>query len=175
MKKLFLFLMVFSYGFSCQFMSDPDIYQRKMIDTIKELKFQEKIYCDEDDEKMVYYFDSSDFLQVGLVYNSEDIEKKSVKELSEMFKIFASDSQKIYNLFSKKFNSTKASSIDIDGVEIRMYIETPEEYIMFSKIVLDFEAVDASGYINSDYKSLIKDNFSGLLKMQIYYTDDILY
>ena len=80
MKKIIflLSLVVCGINFSatCKWISDkPTYYEKKMIELIKSNKLENKIYCDLENDKMVYQVinkdGNSENLEIGLIYNEK--------------------------------------------------------------------------------------------------------
>ena len=96
MKKILLLLFLMSWlSFSetCNWISDrPTLYEKMLIDLVKEKKMTDKIYCDIDNEKMIYQLINedgfSDSLEIGLIYNKKERKTLTYKEILNYFYYF---------------------------------------------------------------------------------------
>jgi hypothetical protein len=99
MKKLIVMVVLVCLGMisysegECKWISDPSVYERKEIALVVANKLTDKIYCDEDGDRMVYETGDqwNKELEIGLAYNcSEDC-----KNSDEIETEFTNDVNKI--------------------------------------------------------------------------------
>ena len=96
MKKIIflLSLVVCGINFSatCKWISDkPTYYEKKMIELIKSNKLENKIYCDLENDKMVYQVinkdGNSENLEIGLIYNEKEKKEMTYEVLFDYISI----------------------------------------------------------------------------------------
>ncbi len=178
MKKIFftLFFVLSTYSFSCSYVTEPNIYIRKIIESIKELNYESKIYCDEDEVKMIYYYGNDyEDIEIGLVKHTENFDNLSEDEAIEFTLSLVKDSSKIMKLYSQKMKTIKNTSQNFselpENINFRIYIESEDEVMMTLKTVLSLNDGESAFFFNKDLEEVI--NNKGL--KNYYFTDDIIY
>ena len=161
MKKIIfvLFLMIFGSGFSCAYLSSDDVYQQAVKEIMIKSKLENKLHCDRNNKKMLYYFEGSDYLQIGLDYKSDMSKENFNKVLAEADK----DIDKIYSEMIDSVNKLyKAGKLEygIDGLVFTVYVYKDGNPLMIFKEVIDGSAGKREKFINKD----LKDGFSGDFK-----------
>lgn len=164
MKKLIFLLVLSVISFSnCKYVSDPNADLRTFIEVIKEEKLENKIYCDEDNVKMIYYLNNNKNINIGFVYKVKNLDWVTPEELGKSMKQFGEDVSKI--LDNKKLRSKKYSN----EAYARMYLEDKEGYyLMILRMPLTTREE-----VRIDYNSDLSD--WGFQDMDFYPTNDIVY
>ena len=169
MKKLIVMVVLVCLGMisysegECKWITDPSVYERKEIALVVANKLTDKIYCDEDGDKMVYETGDqwNKELEIGLVYNrGEDF------NFSKMDEEFTNDINKLLP------NNINGSDIIMKPryYNFRLYLKYDDgELYMFSKVTLDTKEDSWTEYLNSGLKDLDTDG------EETFYTDDVIY
>ena len=61
MKKLILFIFLFSMNYGCDFVETKNLIEKRAINSVKELELQDKIVCDEEWKKIIYIVNMKEF------------------------------------------------------------------------------------------------------------------
>ena len=167
MKKIIfmVFLMIFGSGFSCTYLSLEDPYQQAIKEIMIKSKLENKLHCDRNNKKMLYYFENSSYLQIGLDYKSDFSKGDFNKVLTEADK----DISKIYSEMIDSVNKlNKAGKLEygIDGLVFTVYVYKDGTPLMIFKEVIDGGAGKREKFINKD----LSDGFSVDFKT----TDDVV-
>ena len=175
MKKILIFLLLGALSFSkCSYITEPGLVLRKFIESIRELKLEDKVYCDGDGLKMAYYYSNDmDDIDIGLVTYVNSFDDVTPEQVFNYLSEMLSDSAKIYTLVAKK---TKTIKMDDEGVpaniHIRFYIEdSNEDVIMLAKTITKLSNQDSELYFNKDFEEVLKE--AGF--EDYYLTDDLVY
>ena len=162
MKKIILFLVMSALNFSCVFLNDPDFFMRKAFEAAKEVELDKSLYCDQEGKYMIYYYEDSDYLQIGLM----DKLRKN-EEYFDVMERMSENSAIIYDIFLQKIvNSSQAENFS--GIEFRHYLNIEGEAFMLNKLVVDVDG-DVRMLFNSGLREVFENS------NDIYYTDDITY
>ena len=124
---------------------------KPFIQSVKEEKLEEKIYCDKKNVKMLYYKEYD--VEIGFIY-SADLNNISEYDLLELIAEFSEDNLKLLNRFSKKTKNMRVSEDELPNfLNIRMYIKQPDESIfMISKITTNISTGDATYWLSKELK-----------------------
>ena len=160
--KTILFFFICNLYFSCSFLSDPDFFMRKAFETVKETGLENKLYCDEDDVYMIYYYEDSNYLQIGLI---DKLRKK--EKYVDVIQRLQEDSTIIYDIFTQKI-ATSSHLDSFYGVEFRHYLEIEDTIFMLNKLIVDSDG-EVQFLINNELREI-----SGNSNL-FYYTEDIRY
>jgi hypothetical protein len=160
--KTILFFLIFNLYFSCSFLNDPDYFMRKAFETVRETGLENKLYCDEDDIYMIYYYEDNDYLQIGLIDKL-----KGKEDYGDVVKRLQEDSAVIYDIFIQKIVSSNRKN-NFQGVEFRHYLDIENNVFMLNKLVVDNDG-EVQILINSELREVF--NNSNLF----YYTEDVRY
>lgn len=178
MKKVLLTLLfvLSTYSFSCSYITDPNIYIRKLIESIKELNYENKVYCDEDGIKMIYYYGNDyEDMEIGLVKHVENFNNLYEDEVIEFTFNLLKDSSKIMKLYSQKMRTIKNTYQNIsdlpENINVRIYIESEEDVIMISKSVVSLSDGESAFFFNKE----LEDVVSNMELENYYFTDDVIY
>lgn len=162
MRKIILFFIICTFNFSCIFFNDPDFFMRKAFETIKEVKLDKNLYCDLDGRYMIYYYEDSEYLQIGLI----DKLKKN-EEYTDVLGRLQDNSAVIYDVFMQKV--AKSSQLEkFGGIEFRHYLDIEGEAFMMNKLTVDLDG-DVQLLFNSGLREVFGNS------NDVYYTDDITY
>ena len=182
MRKIIFLLVILISGFSfsgtCNWVSDPDVYVRNEIELIKKYKLENKIYCDNNNDYMVYYLDD-DFeeLEIGFIYNEKEKKELTVDEFIKIMNNFSKNIDKIRpaNLTtSERLNAPKYYNY-------RLYIYDPDEEFddiyMFLKATLDTSVSNPNWvkYYNQEYFDKDAEIIEFFKENGIYPTKDEIY
>ena len=176
MKKILL-LFIFGVGISfsdCNYTNNQDFFIKSFIQSVKEEKLEEKIYCDKKNVKMLYYKEYD--VEIGFIY-SADLNNISEYDLLELIAEFSEDNLKLLNRFSKKTKNIRVSEDELPNfLNIRMYIKQPDESIfMISKVTTNISTGDATYWISKELKQKHREYIKNILNFDYYFTDDIIY
>ena len=127
MKKIvfFLGLVVCGIDFSetCKWISDkPTYYEKKMIELIESKKMGNKIYCDLENDKMIYQMLNKDGysenLEIGLIYNEKEKKDMTYEVLFEYIDKFEEDVKKILplNLSDRDYDYSLIDELDLNSI-----------------------------------------------------------
>ena len=87
MKKLILFIFLFSMNYGCDFVETKNLIEKRAINSVKELELQDKIVCDEEWKKIIYIVNMKEFgnlLVNGFILeNNIEDKEKFLKELED--------------------------------------------------------------------------------------------
>ena len=186
MKKILLLLFLMSglsFSETCNWISDrPTLYEKMMIDLVKEKKMTDKIYCDTDNERMIYQLINedgfSDSLEIGLIYNKKERKILTYKEILNYMAQFDEDVSKLDII--KKL-SDREYDFSPKLYNYRMYIYFPEvdDIFMVMKNTMDLEKEKWEFYYSTDFFSKSDENdieiINFLEEENVNPTDDIIY
>ena len=176
MKKLIVMAVLVCLGMisysegECKWISDPSVYERKEIALVVANKLTDKIYCDEDGDRMVYETGDqwNKELEIGLAYNcSEDCK----------------NSDEIETEFTKDVNKLLPNNISGSDIimkpryyNFRLYVifEDGESY-MHLKSTADTKDNSWTDYYNSEIRDLDPELADVLEKEGYFYTEDVIY
>jgi hypothetical protein len=174
MKKLIVMVVLVCLGMisyseeGCKWISDPSVYERKEIALVVANKLTDKIYCDEDGDRMVYETGDqwNKELEIGLAYNAGD------DSFYEIETKFANDINKILP------NNISGSDIIMKPryYNFRLYVifEDGESY-MHLKSTADTKDNSWTDYYNSEIRDLDPELADYLEKEGYFYTEDVIY
>ena len=86
MKKILLFMLLGYLVFPCGYVNDGELFTRLGIAAVKELKYEDKIICDDENEKEIYIYDdevSNTGLAFGFEMSNEFLGKDYIKEINK--------------------------------------------------------------------------------------------
>ena len=152
----------------CKWISDQSVYERKEIALVVANKLTDKIYCDEDGDRMVYETGDqwNKELEIGLAYNAGD------DSFYEIETKFANDINKILP------NNISGSDIIMKPryYNFRLYVifEDGESY-MYLKSTADTKDNSWTDYYNSEIRDLDPELADYLEKEGYFYTEDVIY
>ncbi len=187
MKKNFLLLMILinGLGFSqtCKWISDkPSFYEKKIIDMIKNSRMESKVYCDIENDRMVYQTGNEEkypeTLEIGLIYNNTEKKKLTYEKIFEYILQFYDDVEKlnpVSNLSDREY------SFSPKYYNYRMYLYFPEEddTIMVLKHTFDTDEGDWFFYYSSEFFDRANENEVEIIEyfedIKIFSTEDIIY
>ena len=107
MNKILIFLLLSCLAFPCEYLNDGELFTRLGIATVKELKYDSKLVCDEEDDKSVYIYEddvSKDALLFGFEMSSDFLGKDYIKEMNKSLDMI----QKTNSVLNKKIKALKA-------------------------------------------------------------------
>ena len=176
MKKLIVMVVLVCLGMisysegECKWISDPSVYERKEIALVVANKLTDKIYCDEDGDRMVYETGNqwNKELEIGLVYdcsegckNSDEVESKFTNDINKILPNNISGSDSIMQ--PRYYN-------------FRLYVifEDGESY-MHLKSTADTKDNSWTDYYNSEIRDLDPELADYLEKEGYFYTEDVIY
>ena len=174
MKKLIVMVVLGCLGMisysegECKWISDPSVYERKEIALVVANKLTDKIYCDEDGDRMVYETGDqwNKELEIGLAYNAGD------DSFYEIETKFTNDINKILP------NNISGSDIIMKPryYNFRLYVifEDGESY-MHLKSTADTKDNSWTDYYNSEIRDLDPELADVLEKEGYFYTEDVIY
>ena len=174
MKKLIVMVVLVCLGMisysegECKWISDPSVYERKEIALVVANKLTDKIYCDEDGDRMVYETGDqwNKELEIGLAYNAGD------DSFYEIETKFTNDINKILP------NNISGSDIIMKPryYNFRLYVifEDGESY-MHLKSTADTKDNSWTDYYNSEIRDLDTELADVLEKEGYFYTEDVIY
>ncbi|MFZ1420158.1 MAG: hypothetical protein WAR82_06300 [Leptotrichiaceae bacterium] len=174
MKKLIVMVVLVCLGMisysegECKWISDPSVYERKEIALVVANKLTDKIYCDEDGDRMVYETGDqwNKELEIGLAYNAGD------DSFYEIETKFTNDINKILP------NNISGSDIIMKPryYNFRLYVifEDGESY-MHLKSTADTKDNSWTDYYNSEIRDLDPELADVLEKEGYFYTEDVIY
>ena len=174
MKKLIVMVVLGCLGMisysegECKWISDPSVYERKEIALVVANKLTDKIYCDEDGDRMVYETGDqwNKELEIGLAYNAGD------DSFYEIETKFTNDINKILP------NNISGSDIIMKPryYNFRLYVifEDGESY-MHLKSTADTKDNSWTDYYNSEIRDLDPELADVLEKDGYFYTEDVIY
>ena len=174
MKKLIVMVVLVCLGMisysegECKWISDPSVYERKEIALVVANKLTDKIYCDEDGDRMVYETGDqwNKELEIGLAYNAGD------DSFYEIETKFTNDINKILP------NNISGSDIIMKPryYNFRLYVifEDGESY-MHLKSTADTKDNSWIDYYNSEIRDLDPELADVLEKEGYFYTEDVIY
>ena len=174
MKKLIVMVVLVCLGMisysegECKWISDPSVYERKEIALVVANKLTDKIYCDEDVDRMVYETGDqwNKELEIGLAYNAGD------DSFYEIETKFTNDINKILP------NNISGSDIIMKPryYNFRLYVifEDGESY-MHLKSTADTKDNSWTDYYNSEIRDLDTELADVLEKEGYFYTEDVIY
>ena len=174
MKKLIVMVVLVCLGMisysegECKWISDPSVYERKEIALVVANKLTDKIYCDEDGDRMVYETGDqwNKELEIGLAYNAGD------DSFYEIETKFTNDINKILP------NNISGSDIIMKPryYNFRLYLifEDGETY-MYLKSTADTKDNSWTDYYNSEIRDLDPELADVLEKEGYFYTEDVIY
>ena len=174
MKKLIVMVVLVCLGMisysegECKWISDPSVYERKEIALVVANKLTDKIYCDEDGDRMVYETGDqwNKELEIGLAYNAGD------DSFYEIETKFTNDINKILP------NNISGSDIIRKPryYNFRLYVifEDGESY-MHLKSTADTKDNSWTDYYNSEIRDLDPELADVLEKEGYFYTEDVIY
>ena len=174
MKKLIVMVVLVCLGMisysegECKWISDPSVYERKEIALVVANKLTDKIYCDEDGDRMVYETGDqwNKELEIGLAYNA------GVDSFYEIETKFTNDINKILP------NNISGSDIIMKPryYNFRLYVifEDGESY-MHLKSTADTKDNSWTDYYNSEIRDLDPELADVLEKEGYFYTEDVIY
>ena len=174
MKKLIVMVVLVCLGMisysegECKWISDPSVYERKEIALVVANKLTDKIYCDEDGDRMVYETGDqwNKELEIGLAYDAGD------DSFYEIETKFTNDINKILP------NNISGSDIIMKPryYNFRLYVifEDGESY-MHLKSTADTKDNSWTDYYNSEIRDLDPELADVLEKEGYFYTEDVIY
>lgn len=186
MKKIIflLSLVVCGINFSatCKWISDkPTYYEKKMIELIESKKLGNKIYCDLENDKMVYQVinkdGNSENLEIGLIYNEKEKKEMTYEVLFDYILQFEEDVDKLapINLSDRDYDFAPKN------YNYRMYVYFPDSKnrYMILKDVLDLREVEWYSFYSNDF-FLEEDSYENDIRKwfeenETYPTEDIIY
>ena len=177
MKKLIVMAVLVCLGMisysegECKWISDPSVYERKEIALVVANKLTDKIYCDQDGNKMVYETGEkwNKAVQIGLAYkclddckNSDEIEAEFLDDINKILpdNISGSDSvmQPIYYNF-------RLYLILFEDAKPYMYLKST--LVVKYNLWMDF--------YNAEIRDLAPKLADDLEKEGYFYTEDVIY
>ena len=175
MKKILLLFILSIGAFSdCTYVNNPDFFLKPLIQSVKEEKLEEKIYCDKKDMKMVYHSEYD--MEIGFIYNA-DLENISEDEFLALNSEFSEDAVKLLGRFSKKIKNLRASEDDLPNfLNIRMYVKQPDNSVfMVSRVTINISTGDATYWFSRELKLRHRTYLKNVEGFDHYFTDDIIY
>ena len=169
MKKIIfvLFLMICGSVFSCTYISSDDAYLQAVKEIMTKSKMENKLHCDRNNKKMLYYFEDSDYLQIGLDYKSDMSKEHFNKILEEADK----DINKIYSEMIDSVNELyKAGKLEygIDGLVFTVYVYKDGNPLMIFKEVIDGSAGKREKFINKELSGGFSGDFKTTGDVEVY-------
>ena len=186
MKKIvfFLGLVVCGINFSetCKWISDkPTYYEKKMIELIESKKMANKIYCDLENDRMVYQTMNKDGysenFEIGLIYNKKEKKTMTYELLFDYIDKFERDVKKLLplNLNDRDYDFAPRN------YNYRMYIYFPDskDTYMVMKKVVDLQELEFYSFYSEEF-FLKEDSYENDIrkifeKNDTYPTEDIMY
>ena len=174
MKKLIVMVVLVCLGMisysegECKWISDPSVYERKEIALVVANKLTDKIYCDEDGDRMVYETGDqwNKELEIGLAYNAGD------DSFYEIETKFTNDINKILP------NNISGSDIIMKPryYNFRLYVifEDGESY-MHLKSTADTKDNSWTDYYNAEIRDLAPKLADDLEKEGYFSAEDVIY
>ena len=164
-----------SFSNTCNWVSEPNQTLKKFIGVIKKHNLTSKVYCDNNDNLMVYRRsnDEND-IDIGLMLNDINAKSLSLDEAVNAFNTFV---KKVGIFDEVKLNRRKGDLIP-ENVNIRLYMYNSdyEDTYMLYKIVYNFTNDTISYYYNEKYFSHYSGFIDEVRKMENFYpTNDIIY
>ena len=162
MNKIIFFILLSFLTFPCNFVNDGELFTRLGVSTIKELKYENKIICDDENEKLIYIYEDElekDALLFGLEMNNSFLSNDYMKEINNSFYTI----EKINTVITKKMNSLKSFGNNVipEYIDYTFYVLDSGEFEeIFS---LEFYLLDGAKYLylNEKYKNKLDNiNFS---------------
>ena len=151
----------------CKYVSDPNIYIRKMIKSIKDSKLENRIYCDESNEKMVYYY-SNDYndLDIGLIREVKSNDGEFYDEdVLESLKLLLKDSNSLVKKYTSEMYTVKSTYSNFeelpDNFHIRLYLSFDGDPYMFGKITISIEEGENTLYFVNEQAEFVKLYYKG--------------
>lgn len=179
LNKVFLLLFMSNILImaDCKYVSDPNIYVRKMIKSIKDLKLESNVYCDENNEKMVYYHSNNyNDLDIGLIREVKSIDGEFYDEdVLEALKFLLKDSNSLVKKYTSEMYTVKSTYSNFEELpnnfHMRLYMSFDEDPYMFGKITISIEEGENTLYFVNEQADFIKLYYKG----NYYLTDDIIF
>ena len=176
MKKLIVMVVLVCLGMisysegECKWISDPSVYERKEIALVVANKLTDKIYCDQDGNKMVYETGEkwNKAVQIGLAYkclddckNSDEIEAEFLDDINKILPDNISGSDSVMQPTYYNF---------------RLYLifEDGETY-MYLKSTADTKDNSWTDYYNAEIRDLAPKLADDLEKEGYFSTEDVIY
>ena len=176
MKKILLLLFILGVmSFSdCSYTNSSNYFIKQFIQSVKEEKLDEKIYCDKNNIKMLYYKDYD--IQIGLIYET-DLNSISEDEFLGLNAEFSKDAMKLLDKFSRKTRNVRISDDDIPNfLNIRMYVEEPNGNIfMIARVHINVETGDTAYTFSNELKLKLREYLKSVQDFEYYFTSDIIY
>ena len=186
MKKIVFLLSLaicgINFSAECKWISDkPTYYEKKMIELIKKKKLENRVYCDSDNDRMVYQTvnknEYSENFEIGLIYNEKEKKTMTYEILFDYIDKFEEDVRKILplNLNDRDYDFAPKN------YNYRMYIYFPDtkDTHMVIKKVLDMHETEWYSFYSNEFFSK-EDNYENDIRKvfeenETYPTDDIVY
>ncbi len=154
----------------CNYVSDPNLYERSVIKLIKNNKLNGKIYCDNDGINMVYTTGNTNkTIQIGLVYKHVEL-GDNIKEINSLLTKSRADINKLLpnNIFL-------SDSIGMPRYyHYRIYLDFGNYKFMFLDSVLDVSTNDWTNYINKEVEAT-PEIYQLLLDEGYFSTTNVIY
>ena len=139
-------------------MNDGELFTRLGVATIKELKYKDKVICDDDNEKEIYLYDDevdNTGLAFGFEMSSDFLEKDYVKEMNKSLDII----HKTNNLLNKKVKALKTFGNNTipEFVDFTFYIKDSGK--LEEVFSLEIYIVDGANhlYLSEKYKDKLEN------------------
>ena len=142
MKKLILFIFLFSMNYGCDFVETKNLIEKRAINSVKELELQNKIVCDEEWKKIIYIVNMKEFgnlLVNGFILeNNIEDKEKFLKELEDnsfvadnLFNKLGINDLKNNNISMIHYDYTKDKNPDNQIYTIIYFLEDDEPFRTF--------------------------------------------
>ena len=186
MKKIVFLLSLaicgINFSAACKWISDkPTYYEKKMIELIKKKKLENRVYCDSDNDRMVYQTvnknEYSENFEIGLIYNEKEKKTMTYEILFDYIDKFEEDVRKILplNLNDRDYDFAPKN------YNYRMYVYFPDtkDTHMVIKKVLDMHETEWYSFYSNEFFSK-EDNYENDIRKvfeenETYPTNDIIY
>jgi len=152
-----------------------------MIELIKKKKLENRVYCDSDNDRMVYQTvnknEYSENFEIGLIYNEKEKKTMTYEILFDYIDKFEEDVRKILplNLNDRDYDFAPKN------YNYRMYVYFPDtkDTHMVIKKVLDMHETEWYSFYSNEFFSK-EDNYENDIRKvfeenETYPTDDIVY
>ena len=142
MKKLILFIFLFSMNYGCDFVETKNLIEKRAINSVKELELQDKIVCDEEWKKIIYIVNMKEFgnlLVNGFILeNNIEDKEKFLKELEDnsfvadsLFNKLGINDLKNNNISMVHYDYMKDKNTDNQIYTIIYFLEDDEPFRTF--------------------------------------------
>ena len=186
MKKIIFLLSMarcgINFSAACKWISNkPTYYEKKMIELIESKKLGNRIYCDSENDKMVYQMlnkdGHSENIEIGLVYNEKEKKTMTYELLFDYIDKFERDVKKLLplNLNDRDYDFAPRN------YNYRMYIYFPDskDTYMVMKKVVDLRELEFYSFYSEEF-FLKEDSHENEIRKifeenETYPTNDIIY